>query len=180
MFRRESVVAQRSKTNKAKSKKPKGKAQKAAAKRSGAKPAKSSKLAKIIGIIPGAGNDGRTLDGLYSVIRSRRGADPARSHTARMFLRGPAKIAQKFGEEAVEAVIEGAHGNGKALVLESADTLYHLLVLWAACGVKPAQVWKELKRREVRSGIAEKASRKAEQLGAAKSPAPARAKKKAR
>ncbi len=180
MFRRESVVAQRSKTNKAKSKK--AKAQKAAAKRSGVKPAKSSKIAKIIGIIPGAGagNDGRTLDGLYSVIRSRRGADPARSHTARMFLRGPAKIAQKFGEEAVEAVIEGAHGNGKALVLESADTLYHLLVLWAACGVKPAQVWKELKRREVRSGIAEKASRKAEQLGATKSPATARAKKKAR
>ena len=113
-------------------------------------------------------------------FRSRRGADPARSHTARMFLRGPAKIAQKFGEEAVEAVIEGAHGNGKALVLESADTLYHLLVLWAACGVKPAQVWKELKRREVRSGIAEKASRKAEQLGATKSPATARAKKNAR
>jgi phosphoribosyl-ATP pyrophosphohydrolase len=125
---------------------------------------------KIIGIIPGAGagSDGRTLDGLYAVIKSRRGADPARSHTARMFLRGPAKIAQKFGEEAVEAVIEGAHGNGKALVLESADTLYHLLVLWAACGVKPAQVWKELKRREVRSGIAEKASRRSENFAAEK------------
>ena len=138
---------------KSKSKKPKSK-------KAGAKAAP----AKIIGIIPGAGagSDGRTLDGLYSVIKSRRGADPARSHTARMFLRGPAKIAQKFGEEAVEAVIEGAHKNGKALVLESADTLYHLLVLWAACGVKPAQVWKELKRREVRSGIAEKAARKAE------------------
>ena len=133
------------------------------------KPA-GKKLAKIVGLIPGAGagSDGRTLDGLYSVIKSRRGADPARSHTARMFLRGPAKIAQKFGEEAVEAVIEGAHNNGKALVLESADTLYHLLVLWAACGVKPAQVWKELKRREVRSGIAEKAARKPEALAEAK------------
>jgi phosphoribosyl-ATP pyrophosphohydrolase len=122
---------------------------------------------KIVGIIPGAGagTDGRTLDGLYAVVRSRRGADPAKSHTARMFLRGPAKIAQKFGEEAVEAVIEGAHRNRKALVLESADTLYHLLVLWAACGVKPIQVWKELKRREVRSGVAEKAARKPETLG---------------
>lgn len=141
--------------------KAKAKAKKAEAKKAGAKPA------KIIGIIPGAGagSDGRTLDGLYSVIRSRRGADPARSHTARMFLRGPAKIAQKFGEEAVEAVIEGAHANGKALVLESADALYHLLVLWAACGVKPAQVWKELKRREVRSGVAEKAARKPEGFG---------------
>lgn len=145
------------------------------------------KVTKIVGIIPGAGagSDGRTLDGLYSVIKSRRGADPARSHTARMFLRGPAKIAQKFGEEAVEAVIEGAHNNGKALVLESADTLYHLLVLWAACGVKPAQVWKELKRREVRSGVAEKASRAAEsfapqQSGKAKRPAKKRAAKKAR
>ncbi len=144
--------------NKGKAKK--AQAKKAKAKKTGAKPA------KIIGIIPGdgAGNDGRTLDGLYSVIKSRRGADPSRSHTARMFLRGPAKIAQKFGEEAVEAVIEGAHNNGKALVLESADALYHLLVLWAACGVKPAQVWKELKRREVRSGVAEKASRKPERF----------------
>ncbi|MFN4283608.1 MAG: phosphoribosyl-ATP diphosphatase [Alphaproteobacteria bacterium] len=155
---------------KSKSKKPKSK-------KAGAK----AGPAKIIGIIPGAGagSDGRTLDGLYSVIKSRRGADPARSHTARMFLRGPAKIAQKFGEEAVEAVIEGAHNNGKALVLESADTLYHLLVLWAACGVKPAQVWKELKRREVRSGIAEKASRKAESFAksAAKPKKTAKAKK---
>lgn len=166
---------------KPKSKKSKGKTRKAGSKTAGSKPA------KIVGIIPGAGagSDGRTLDGLYSVIKSRRGADPARSHTARMFLRGPAKIAQKFGEEAVEAVIEGAHGNGKALVLESADTLYHLLVLWAACGVKPAQVWKELKRREVRSGVAEKASRPSENLGSAglskaKRSAQTRAKKKAR
>lgn len=130
----------------------------------GGKGGGAGKLEKIIGRIPGpgAGADGRTLDGLYTVIRSRRGADPARSHTARMFLRGPAKIAQKLGEEAVELVIEGALEDSKALVLESADVLYHLLVLWAATGVKPAQVWKELKRREVRSGIAEKAARGAE------------------
>lgn len=122
----------------------------------------SAKVEKIIGVIPGAGagTDGRTLDGLYTVIRSRRRADPMRSHTARLFLRGPAKIAQKLGEEAVEAVIEGTRGDKKALVLESADVLYHLLVLWAAWGIKPAQVWKELKRREVRSGIEEKAARR--------------------
>jgi phosphoribosyl-ATP pyrophosphohydrolase len=120
------------------------------------------KIEKIIGRIPGAGagTDGRTLDGLYSVIRARRNADPARSHTARLFMRGPAKIAQKFGEEAVEAVIEGTLGDKKLLVLESADVLYHLLVLWAARGIKPALIWKELKRREVRSGIAEKAARR--------------------
>ena len=123
-------------------------------------------IAKIIGRIPGpgAGSDGRTLDGLYSVICSRRKADPARSHTARLFLRGPAKISQQFGEEAVEVVIEGVSGNKKALVLESADALYHLLVLWASYGIKPAQIWKELKRREVRSGIAEKAARRVPHL----------------
>lgn len=134
---------------------------KKATKTKGSRP-KTSKIEKIIGVIPGrgAGSDGRTLDGLFTVIRSRRKADPQRSHTARLFLRGPAKIAQKLGEEAVEAVIEGTRGDKKALVLESADVLYHLLVLWASCGIKPGQVWKELKRREVRSGIAEKAARR--------------------
>jgi phosphoribosyl-ATP pyrophosphohydrolase len=110
----------------------------------------------------GASDEGASaiLDALYRVIVSRKKADPALSHTARLFARGPAKIAQKFGEEAVEAVIEGAHGKKKALVLESADVVYHLLVLWAARGVKPAAVWKELQRREGRSGVAEKAARK--------------------
>jgi phosphoribosyl-ATP pyrophosphohydrolase len=101
-----------------------------------------------------------SVERLYRVIESRKKADPAVSHTARLFARGPAKIAQKFGEEAVEAVIEGAHGKKKALVMESADVVYHLLVLWAARGVKPGEVWKELERREGRSGVAEKAARK--------------------
>lgn len=129
--------------------------------------ASGQKTEKIIGLIPGpgAGLDGRTLDGLYGVIRSRRKADPMRSHTARLFLRGPAKIAQKFGEEAVEAVIEGTRGDKKALTLESADVLYHLLVLWASYGIKPVKIWQELKRREVRSGIAEKAARRVPRLG---------------
>lgn len=100
------------------------------------------------------------LDSLYRVIESRKKADPAVSHTARLFARGPAKVAQKFGEESVEAVIEGAHGDKKALVMESADVVYHLLVLWAVRGVKPAEVWKELERREGRSGVTEKAARK--------------------
>jgi phosphoribosyl-ATP pyrophosphohydrolase len=101
-----------------------------------------------------------TVDRLYRVIVARKKADPAVSHTARLFARGPAKVAQKFGEEAVEAVIEGAHGKKKPLIMESADVVYHLLVMWAARGVKPSDVWKELLRREGRSGIAEKAARK--------------------
>jgi phosphoribosyl-ATP pyrophosphohydrolase len=105
-------------------------------------------------------SDVSILDRLYRVIQSRKNGDPAKSHTARLFARGRAKIAQKFGEESVEAVIEGAHGKRKALVLESADVVYHLLVMWAASGVKPTDVWKELSRREGRSGVAEKAARK--------------------
>jgi phosphoribosyl-ATP pyrophosphohydrolase len=104
--------------------------------------------------------DAEILDRLYRVILSRKKADPSTSHTARLFARGPAKIAQKFGEESVEAVIEGAHGKRKALVMECADVVYHMLVLWAARGVKPNDVWNELARREGRSGVAEKASRK--------------------
>ena len=102
---------------------------------------------------------GPVLDRLWQVIRSRRGADPQTSYTARLFSRGRAKIAQKLGEEAVEAVIEGVGNNAEALVGESADLLYHLLVLWAAVGICPADVAAELTRREGTSGIAEKRAR---------------------
>ena len=102
---------------------------------------------------------GPTLDRLWQVIQSRRGADPQSSYTARLFARGRAKIAQKLGEEAVEAVIEGVGQNPAALVRESADLIYHLLVLWAAAGVSPADVVAELARREGTSGIEEKRSR---------------------
>src|SRR5271166_1225349 len=95
-----------------------------------------------------AGELGPVLDRLWQVIQSRRGADPQSSYTARLFARGRAKIAQKLGEEAVEAVIEGVGENPAALVGESADLLYHLLVLWAAAGVSPAEVAAELARRE--------------------------------
>ena len=92
-------------------------------------------------------SDGRTIDKLYDVIDSRKGADPDSSYTAKLFARGTAKIAQKVGEEAVETVIEGMRGDRKLLVSESADLLYHLCVLWADQGIKPDQVWAELAKR---------------------------------
>ena len=108
-----------------------------------------------LAIGPSAG----VLDRLWSVVMSRRAADPAVSHSARLLSRGTAKVAQKFGEEAVECLIEAVAGNRDALVAESADVLYHLIVLWVSLGVEPAEVWAELKRREGISGIAEKAAR---------------------
>ncbi len=99
------------------------------------------------------------LDRLWAVVQARRNADPASSHSARLLGRGTAKVAQKFGEEAVECLIEAVAGNRMALVAESADVLYHLLVLWVDAGVRPDEVWGELVRREGVSGIAEKAAR---------------------
>ena len=102
---------------------------------------------------------GPVLDRLWRVINSRRGGDPQASYTARLFLRGRAKIAQKLGEEAVEALIEGVRGDRAGLVGESADLLYHLLVLWADAGIAPADVAAELARREGESGLDEKRGR---------------------
>jgi len=99
------------------------------------------------------------LDRLFEIVHSRRDANPAISHSARLLSRGTAKVAQKFGEEAVECLIEAVAGNHDALIAESADVLYHLLVLWVASDVRPGEVWEELARREGVSGIAEKASR---------------------
>ena len=104
--------------------------------------------------------DGRALDALYAIIDGRRDADPASSYTAQLLRAGPAAAAKKLGEEAVETVIEGTRGDAGRLVAESADLLYHLLVLWAAVGVKPPQVWAALAARRSTSGLAEKASRK--------------------
>ncbi len=103
--------------------------------------------------------DGSTLDRLYAVIASRRGADPTTSYTAKLFAAGRAKITQKLGEEAVETVIEGVRGDAGAIVGESADLLYHLLVLWADAGIAPETVWRALESRAGRSGIDEKRSR---------------------
>ncbi len=100
------------------------------------------------------------LDRLWEVVQARRDADPGISHSARLLSRGTAKVAQKFGEEAVECLIEAVAGNSGALVAESADVLYHLLVLWVSSDVHPSEVWAELERREGVSGIAEKAARR--------------------
>jgi phosphoribosyl-ATP pyrophosphohydrolase len=104
--------------------------------------------------------DAEALDRLYKAILDRRGADPEVSYTARLFQRGRGKIAQKLGEEAVETVIEAMAGDRDKLAQESADLLYHLLVLWADAGVRPKDVYEVLAAREGTSGIAEKASRK--------------------
>ena len=103
--------------------------------------------------------NGTILDRLYAVVESRRGADPAVSHSARLLSRGVAKVAQKFGEEAVECLIAATAADRAGVIAESADVLYHLMVLWAAADVRPEDVWAELGRREGTSGIAEKAAR---------------------
>ena len=101
------------------------------------------------------------LDRLFEVVTERRDADPNISHSARLLSRGTAKVAQKFGEEAVECLIEAVSGNSAKLIGESADVLYHLIVLWVDAGLQASEVWSELQRREGTSGIAEKASRPA-------------------
>jgi len=106
-------------------------------------------------IVPSAA----VLDRLWSVVMSRRSADPAVSHSARLLSRGTDKVAQKFGEEAVECLIEAVAGNRSALITESADVLYHLVVLWVSAGIRSDEVWAELRRREGISGITEKAER---------------------
>lgn len=93
---------------------------------------------------------------LYSAVLAARGADPAKSRTARLMRAGRAKMAKKVAEEAVEVVIDAMNGQPEAVVRESADLLYNLVVLWAHAGVKPGQVWAEMRRREQLFGIAEK------------------------
>ena len=99
------------------------------------------------------------LDRLAATIAARTGADPDTSWTARLLAQGPEKCAEKFGEEAVEAIIEAVKGDRAKLTAEAADVLYHLLVMLAARDVTLADVLAELTRREGISGIAEKAGR---------------------
>ena len=113
-------------------------------------------------IVAPTGANAMVLDQLWQTVEQRRLAgDVASSHSARLMARGTAKVAQKFGEEAVECVIEATIGNRAATVLESADVLYHLVVMWVDAGIKPEEVWAELARRQGISGIAEKAARPA-------------------
>lgn len=103
----------------------------------------------------------QAIDDLFAVIASRKGGDPDTSYTARLFAKGRGKIAQKVGEEAVETVIAALSQGQREVVGESADLLYHLLVLWAECGIEPGQVWDELGKRAGTSGLEEKKNRKA-------------------
>ena len=97
-------------------------------------------------------SNAKVLDRLYAVITSRKGGDAEKSYTAKLFSRGTDKIAQKVGEEAVEALIEAVRGNKAELVEESADLLYHLLVLWADSNVKASDVWTTLEARFASGG----------------------------
>ena len=97
-----------------------------------------------------------SIERLYLAVLAARHLDPARSRTAKLFQRGPSKMAKKLAEEAIEVAIDAVNGDNQAVVRESADLLYNLVVLWAASGVDPNDVWKEMERRERLFGIAEK------------------------
>ena len=102
---------------------------------------------------------GEQLDALWQVIESRKGGDPQTSYTAKLLAKGPEKAARKVGEEAIEAIIEVIRGDKERLAAETADLLFHLLVMLAATDLDPADVAVALKAREGRSGLEEKASR---------------------
>src|SRR4029079_8594767 len=113
----------------------------------------------LTGFVRGSGILGFMTDSvarLYDAVIAARGADPARSRTARLCRACRSKMAKKLAEEAVEVVIDAMHGQPEAVVRESADLIYNLVVLWAAAGVHPDEVWEEMTRRERMFGIAEK------------------------
>src|SRR5215472_15882305 len=97
-----------------------------------------------------------SIERLYLAVLAARHLDQATSRTAKLFQRGPSKMAKKLAEEAIEEVIDAVNGDARAVVRESADLLYNLTVLWASAGVKPEDVWQEMERRELMLGIAEK------------------------
>ena len=99
------------------------------------------------------------LDRLYDVIASRKDDSPEDSYTAQLFANAPAHPARKLCEEATEVLIEALNHNKVKITYESADLLYHLLVVWAAADIEPQDVWQELDRRQGTSGLVEKQSR---------------------
>jgi phosphoribosyl-ATP pyrophosphohydrolase len=101
-----------------------------------------------------------SLDRLYQAVLAARTADPTISRTARLLRAGKAKMAKKLAEEAVEVVIDAMHGNNDAVVRESADLVYNLVVVWVAAGIHPKEIWAEMDRRERLFGIAEKVPKK--------------------
>src|SRR5215471_11713460 len=105
-----------------------------------------------------------SLERLYLAVIAAKDLDPATSRTARLFQHGPSKMAKKLAEEAIEVVIDAVNGDAQAVVRESADLLYNLTVLWASAGVRPEDVWREMERREMLLGIAEKMPKSAVKL----------------
>src|SRR5438445_8230243 len=101
-----------------------------------------------------------SVDRLHSAVVAAKHADPSTSRTARLLRSGRSKMAKKLAEEAVEVVIDAMHGDREAVVKESADLIYNLVVLWISSGIKPEDVWKEMDRRERLLGIAEKVPKK--------------------
>ena len=111
-----------------------------------------------------------SLERLYLAVLAARDLDPATSRTARLFQRGPSKMAKKLAEEAIEVVIDAVNGDTEAVVRESADLLYNLTVLWASAGVRPEDVWREMARREDMLGMAEKLPKSSMKLPKVASP----------
>ena len=97
-----------------------------------------------------------SVERLYEGVIAAKHGDPTRSRTSRLLRSGRAKMAKKLAEEAVEVVIDAMNGSRDAVVKESADLIYNLVVLWVSSGVQPKEVWKEMERRERLFGIAEK------------------------
>ena len=105
-----------------------------------------------------------SLERLYLAVLAAKDLDPATSRTARLFQRGPSQMCKKLAEEAIGVVIDAVNGDTPAVVRQSADLLYNLTVLWASAGVRPEDVWREMERRELLLGIAEKLPKSAVKL----------------
>jgi phosphoribosyl-ATP pyrophosphohydrolase len=103
---------------------------------------------------------GDSLERLYGQVVAAKDADPATSRTAKLLRSGQPKMAKKLAEEAIEVVIDVMTGGREAVIRESADLLYNLVVLWVAAGVRPQEVWDEMSRRERLFGLAEKLPKK--------------------
>jgi phosphoribosyl-ATP pyrophosphohydrolase len=99
------------------------------------------------------------IDRLHSRIQSRQNSNAGHSYTAGLLAKGVLECAKKLGEEGIETALAAAAQDKTGVIRESADLLYHLLVLWAACGIGPADVYAELRAREAQSGLQEKAAR---------------------
>src|SRR5258708_15708605 len=99
---------------------------------------------------------GDSIERLYQAVLAAKDLDPTVPRTAKLFQRGPAKMAKKLAEEAIEVVIDAVNGNSDAVTRESADLLYNLTVLWASAGVRPDDVWREMERRGNLSRLARK------------------------